>query len=330
MRRALGITWRIVLAVVVLIALVVGVLVLLKPSPRATLSWHFGAPMPEARGEVASAVVPGEQTRIAVVGGLAAPGRASASVAWYDPVADRWEEGPDLPEARHHAAAVGLDDGTLMVSGGAPGLISWTPATEVWVLPPGAEEWEAGPALPEGRYGHRMVVADGTVHVVGGHGGRRVLALVGEEWQERAPMPRPRDHLGVVVVDGEIWAVGGRDEEITDRVDVYDPQEDVWREGPRLPYATSAAAVAVVDDRILVVSGEDPALGGGIVDRQWRLAEDRAGWEPLSRPALAVHGAADAVVDGRLYVIGGASRQGALSLASWTDAVQILPEPLAD
>ncbi|HKP17801.1 MAG TPA: kelch repeat-containing protein, partial [Gaiellaceae bacterium] len=65
----------------------------------AALGWVGAAPVPEARTEVAAAVVRGE---IAVVGGLAEDGAPTARVDAYSPERDRWRRLPDLPTAVHH------------------------------------------------------------------------------------------------------------------------------------------------------------------------------------------------------------------------------------
>src|SRR5262245_23061311 len=307
------------------------------PGPRDAPGWDLRAEMPDARGETATAVA---GDRVFVLGGLEGlTAAASSRVSIYDPTSDRWSAGPDLPAARHHAAAIGLD-GAVYLSGGAPSATDWTPSDSFWVLQPGATSWRELPPLPEGRLGHRMVAIEGRIYVVGGVAprpktgtdpGRAVLVFDPESrtWVERAAMPIARDHLAAVVVDGEIWTIGGRaGGRNFDLVDVYDPTADAWREGPRLPAATSGAAEGIVDGVILVSGGEDPGAGL-IVDRQRQLdtrSGTGAGWQPLSPPPFTVHGVAGAVLDGRFVIVGGSLRPGAESSTAWTGATQYLRE----
>lgn len=328
--------WRPLLVVVgaglgvVLVAVVATgvVLTVTAPEPRPASGWESAAPLPEARGESAGAVVAGgDGPRLAVVGGLAGLGSTSTAVAVYDPATDRWTTGPDLPAPRHHTTAAALD-GTLYVSGGSPSATDLTTATsQLWALAEEAQGWEELEPLPQPRWGHRLVALDGRLYAVGGRPGPQVqIYEPGSGWTLGAPLPEVRDHLGVVAHDGEIWALGGRDhtDGLTARVDVYDPDADAWREGPALPAPVSAAAVGVVDGRIHVVDGEDPAtFGGGVLDAHHVLDPDGGTWSAGPASRLPVHGAAHGVVDDRLYVVGGASRQGALSVLSWTDQVQI-------
>lgn len=299
--------------------------------------------MPVERGEIGAAVgsrvdeCPEPDCEVvAVAGGFSYPARTRKRVDGYLVESDRWVSLPDLPEARHHPAAAGLEDGTFVVSGGARSATDEEPTDDVWALTPDGDDWESIEGLPEPRWGHRLVELEGRLYAVGGHGGATTFVWDRQEgWSSAAPLPEVRDHLGAVVVDGEIWVVAGRDDEVfTSRVDIYDPDEDRWRDGPALPEPTSAAAVGVVDGRLVVVSGEEAdGLTGGIVREAWMIeaGDEEADWEPMVRPPEEVHGAGDVVVgderDRRLLVLGGASWHVEWSALQWTDRVQVLEEP---
>ncbi|WP_317493079.1 kelch repeat-containing protein [Haloechinothrix sp. LS1_15] len=310
-----------ILAIAVIVAVAVVALVVTNPAPEAEPPWQRAADLPEQRGEVASAVAGGE---LFIIGGLAGVGRTSQAVHAYDPDEDGWRQAPDLPEARHHAAAAELD-GTIYVTGGAESITDWTPRAEVWTLEPGAQRWESVAPMPEGRQGHAMVALDDRLHVVGGEGPTtEVLTFTpGEGWERGAPLGDNRDHLRAVARDGEVWALGGRTSGLLDWVDVYEPDTGTWRAGPSLPEPMSAMAVGTLGDAIHVVDGEDPSLvTGGIIDRHLVLPPDEEEWEEALDSVLAVHGAGYGVIDDELIIAGGASRQGALSLLSWTEVTQ--------
>ena len=336
--------WRALVLVVVsglgmLLLLLVAtgvVLSLTNPTPRDATAWTTAAPLPDARGEGSGTVVEtADGPRLAVVGGLSGFGRTNDDVTLYDPTDDAWTTLTPLPAPRHHTAAAAIE-GRLYVSGGSPSATDLTTETaDLWALNvEDGGEWEELEPLPQPRWGHRMVALDGRLYAVGGQPGPDVQVYDPEadSWSLGAPLPEVRDHLGVIVHDGEIWVLGGRDhlDDLTMRVDVYDPEADEWREGPALPAPVSAAAVGVVDGHIHVVDGEDPAtFGGGVLDAHWVLEPGAGEWTQGPASRLPVHGAADGVIDDRLYVVGGASRQGALSTISWTDQVQVL-DPGAD
>lgn len=315
-----------------LVAAVVGTavaLTLTNPSPRPTAAWEAASPLPGPRGEGAGAVVDTQDgPRLAVVGGLRGLGRTSDEVAFYDPASDAWSSGTPLPRPRHHLAVAALGE-TLYVSGGSPSARELeAPTPQLWALPEPGGDWQLLEPLSQPRWGHRLVAVDERLFAVGGQPGPQVqIYAPGEGWSLGAPIPEVRDHLGVVAHEGEIWVLGGRDADraLTARVDVYDPERDAWRSGPPLPDPVSAAAVGVVDGRIHVVGGEDPAtLTGGVLDAHWFLEPGEGGWEEGPPPRLAVHGASAGVIDDRLHIVGGAARQGALSVLSWTGEVQVL------
>ena len=330
------------LLAVILIAIPLAVVATEPPDRGEQVGWADGAPMPEPRGEGSAAVGMREQgcddppcQIVAVTGGFEPLFSTSSRVEAWLPDEDRWIRLPDLPEARHHLAAAGLPDGSLVVTGGAGSLISWDPTDDVWILRPDSDEWASLDPLPEPRWGHRAVAVDDQVVVVGGHGGDTTFIWEeGEGWRTGEPIPRARDHLGAVVVDGEIWVIGGRDHRIRDRVDIYDPSNDTWREGPSLPEPTSAAAVGLVDRTLIVASGEDDSvLSGGMVRESWLLDVDgeKPEWRPMVRPPQDMHGAGDAVIgegeDARLLILGGATRHGAFSPLDWSDRLMILEAP---
>jgi N-acetylneuraminic acid mutarotase len=219
-------------------------------------------------------------------------------------------------------------DGTVYVSGGGPTAEDWSPQSMLWSLAPGADAWQALAPMPEGRLGHRMLSVEARLYVVGGVGSTGDVLIYDpttEAWTTGAPMPATRDHLAAVAVGEEIWAIGGRSSGKNHiRVDIYNTETDSWRAGPPLPEPTSGATEAAIDGVIFVSGGEDPSGSGGVIDRHWQLdtRDQAAGWQPLSPPPLAVHGAHGAALDRRFLIVGGALRQGAFSRLSWTISAQ--------
>lgn len=320
-------------AAALLAALVVGIFLATAPTPEEREGWMLGPELPEPFGELATVAVPGADGRelLVALSGIAAFGRVVDDVYVFDPATETWTQGPALPERRHHAAAAVLD-GAVILSGGAASLAEhpWRGTRTVWRWRPGEAGWESMPGLLEERWGHRMVEHGGRLYVIGGYGETArtfVYRPDHEGWAEAAPIPEPRDHLSVVVVGDRIWAIGGRSPRSMARVDIYDPGMDSWEDGPDLPQPTSGAAEGVIDGRIYIFGGEEPDLvEGGVFDRHWMLdtRADAWRWESAPRPPLAVHGADGAVFEGRMVIVGGASRHGLASLTAWTPALQIM------
>ena len=339
--RILKIVGFILLGLVVLLGAVFTALLVTAPGPSVVEGWELGPPLPSERGELASAVAHAEPCptppcpeaeRLFVVGGLAGLVRVADEVAVFDPVRQAWALTDPLPAPRHHLGAAGLGE-AVYVSGGAEGIGQpWEPEDNFWRLPVGANAWEILEPMPEPRWGHRLVAHEGRLYVVGGEGpsSRVLIYTPGEGWETGAAMPEPRDHLSAVSEEGRIWAMGGRTSEngrSLARVDIYDPEADRWEPGPTLPQATSGAAEGALGGTIYLSGGEEMRfLGGGVIDRHWRLDATAPGseWVPALRPPLAIHGADGAVFQGTFVIVGGASRHGLLSVTSWTNSFQRL------
>ncbi len=320
--RSLLITVAKVLVVLVVgVALAIVILRVLNPRPGDSVGWRESAAMPQGRGEVASAMV---GKRLVVIGGLHGIASTSRSVHVYDARFDAWLPAPRLPEPRHHAAAATVD-GIVYLAGGAASATDWTPADDVWGAEPGGR-WRRVAAMPEGRQGHAMVALQDKLYVVGGVGrtdDTLIYDVTDERWTRGAPIPAGRDHLRAVEWNGEIWAIGGRAGAPTDRVDVYDPRRDRWTRGIDLPEPMSAMAVGVVRGQLHVIGGEDPRFfRGGVLSDHVQLDEGAERWEERPRQMLPVHGAGFGVFERSLIVAGGASRQGAMSVLSWTNVTQ--------
>ena len=184
------------------------------PSPPSTVldgAWERRADAPVALTEVA---VSAHDGRIWVAGGLTAGGAGSTDVFVYDPATDAWTEGPDLPEAVHHATLVS-DGESLRLLGGFAGSTFDSPTPAVRRLDEVASTWVDDPPLPEPRAagaaawdGSRIVYAGG---VEPGAVSGAVFAFEDGAWSQVARLANPREHLAVTS-DGEggTYVVGGR------------------------------------------------------------------------------------------------------------------------
>jgi N-acetylneuraminic acid mutarotase len=81
-------------------------------------AWQARAPMPTARGGVASGVVDGAIIVVGGEGNDGAPGGVFPQTERYDPAADAWTALPDMRTPRHGMGAAGIGE-WLYVPGGA-------------------------------------------------------------------------------------------------------------------------------------------------------------------------------------------------------------------
>ncbi len=191
-----------------------------------TDSWSLGAEMPWAAGSVATALIDG---RIYAAGGIVSNSTV-ANCGVYDPVLDTWTPLASMPIGRNHAGGgtdgtrfwiFGGRDGGNFVSNGFDDVQVYDPLTDTW-------EWDKDGVstllpLPIGR---------------GGMG--RVLA-----WQDE-----------LYVFGGETsTGPGATDDEVYQRVDVYDPETNSWREEALMPTARHGLWAVEFQSRIYLAGG---------------------------------------------------------------------------
>jgi N-acetylneuraminic acid mutarotase len=235
-------------------------------------AWTTASPCPLARFEANSAVVGGE---VWVMGGFdSADLEVTRRVDIYDPEADSWRRGPDLPGAETHLAVI-VVEGDIIVAGGFAGSFtdSRPPPTEaVHRLNVATDEWTTGPTLPTRGAGFASALVGTEFHVASGLASdgnsdadvHYVWDLAGpEEWTSAPNLPNARNHGGGAAVGGLFYAIAGRhgwNEQSGHDSDVhsFDPTDGTWTERASIPGARSeigAATMTLVDGRILVVGG---------------------------------------------------------------------------
>ncbi len=130
-------------------------------------------------------------------------------------------------------------------------------------------------------------------------------------------------HVAGARLDDQIVVVSGRwDGENTAAVEAYDPAADSWEQLPPLSIGRGGFGAAVIDGELHAVGGEHPGtVAGWTTGAHERYDPERGAWERLDDAPLPVHGNAVVSTGDRLYVVGGAWRQGLWSVTSWSDRV---------
>jgi len=136
-----------------------------------------------------------------------------------------------------------------------------------------------------------------------------VAAVALGAWLTASPLPVPRTEVAAAPLQGRIVVVGGflASGGNSRRVDAYDPATDSWSRLPDLPTSVDHAAAAAWQGRVVVVGGYDttrtPLRAAFLYDgRRWRALPP----PPEERAAAA----AAATADGRVWVVGGRTRDG--------------------
>lgn len=235
--------------------------------------------------------------KLFLLGGLGGWGGSEGLVQIFDPNAQEWTLGPEMPFAVGSASSA-LINGRIFVAGG---IANGTTVPSAAFLDPETRTWTSLPDMPVGR-NHAASGTDGQrFFVFGGRGpGSGDANVVADGFDDvqifdprtglwtasdgspGAPLPLPQRRGGMgkaVYVNGEFWVMGGetlKGEGATSkrtyaRVDIYDPVANQWRRGPDLPTARHGIFPIEYGHQIIVAGGGTEAAysASDVVEVLW-------------------------------------------------------------
>jgi N-acetylneuraminic acid mutarotase len=244
----------------------------------------------------------------------------TSSVLAYDPATMTFREVADFPEPFNHPN-VGVVGDTLIVAGYYINGMT-TPTDEVWAYDPDDDAWTERTPMPADteRGAACTAVLDGKIYVFGGAREGSSSALVsaydvaGDSWEELPDMPVRREHCAAGAIGGKLYIAGGRADGI-EGLDTtafeFDPASPGYVPIATMPTPRGGVASAVLAGRLFVFGGEgsddDP---NGVFPDVEAYDPVTDAWEVFAAMDAPRHGFGAAVLDGRIYLMGGATRQG--------------------
>jgi N-acetylneuraminic acid mutarotase len=266
--------------------------------------------------------------QIWVAGGLTTSTKATAATQVYDPAKDAWHAGPSLPEAVDHAMLVTYRNQVVLIGGFVSRGGASVASSQVLVFDDSDGHWQKLSSLRHARAAGAAAVVGDKIVVVGGRTEQQQLVgqteiFDGKAWHDGKDIPVPGDHLTAASDRSYLYAVGGRKfvpGNNTNVVQRYEPATDRWTSLAALPERISGAGAAIVNGRLLVVSGESPTAVVSTV-LAYDLTAGTASWTTVTPIALGRHGLAVAAVGNTLYAIGGSTRPGHTASTSTVDAL---------
>lgn len=213
-------------------------------------SWAPAGMLAAARAGHTATLLPDGQ--VLVVGGSAGTGGAAVELGTaerYDSVTNSWRPAAPLAEPRAGHTATLLNDGTVLVTGGAGAGGELADAVR---YDPKTDRWSPAGRLATARAGHTAtLLADGRVLVAGGE---------------------------TTTSDGRVAAVA--------TAEIYDPATNRWSAAGTLAEGRSNAAATVLDKDHVLVAGGASSAGAALTSAE--VFDVRTGrWQSTASMAVA-------------------------------------------
>ena len=227
----------------------------------------------------------------------------------------QWSQGADMPSARSWYC-VGVVNGKIYTIGGIGDGQLNNPVEE---YDPTTDTWATKSTMPTRRGDLSGCAVNEKIYAIGGWDGTN-LSTVEEydpaidTWTTKAEMPSTRWGHATCAVNGKIYVIGGAAEwpfvEFRDSIVVYDPVTDKWTTGAPITTPRWGISCCVINEKIYAIGGT-PATADNRPAESFSTVEiydpatDTWAERPLKPMPTARWGLATAVVNGKIYAIGG-------------------------
>ena len=182
--------------------------------------------------------------------------------------------------------------------------------------------WTTKKSMLTARGGLGVAVVNDLIYAIGGSNNDTQLGVteeynpVTDTWTTKAPMPTRRSGFAIAVYQNKIYCIGGTTGDsdnfvsgLTGVTEVYDPATDTWNT-TKTPMPTPRAdlCAGVINDSIYCIGGKnywgfDPYYRELNITEVYNPANDT--WTTKADMPVPVFGCSSAVLNGKIYVIGG-------------------------
>ncbi len=176
--------------------------------------------------------------------------------------------------------------------------------------------WTSMSPMPTARGGVGLAVVNGKIYAIGGLNGNSLPVSTTEEydpqtngWTSKMPMPTPRSGFAIAVYQNKIYVIGGTvGNGYVGNNEVYDPVSNTWETKTSMPTPRADLCANVVNDKIYLIGGKKyssitPFFNETNINEVYDPINDN--WSTKTSIPTPVQGYASAVVNDKIYVLGG-------------------------
>lgn len=260
-------------------------------------------------------------------------GRGVNPVNVFDPATNTWETKGKSPMEIHHFQGIVYGDAIYLMGAMQGKYPTETPLENIWIYYPEKDLWEKGPEIPKDRrrggagsvlYKDKIYMVAGIEygHTSGTNNYFDCYNLKTGKWTVLTKAPHIRDHFPAIVVNDKLYCVGGRNTSVHNPgrfgaffdatmpyVDVYDFAKEEWYTlKEKLPYATAAAGLVALDNKLIYVGGEGEYKNAFYQTQVLDLESGK--WSQLAPMVIGRHGSGAILHQNKIYVAAGSQYQG--------------------
>ncbi|MGO8805694.1 MAG: Kelch repeat-containing protein [Candidatus Bathyarchaeia archaeon] len=198
--------------------------------------------------------------------------------------------------------------------------------------------WVSLASMPTARGGLGVAVDNGKIYAIGGFNGNLPLGTNEEytpalnSWTTMSSMPTARSGFAVAVYNGKIYCIGGTigplggNSEFVGNNEVYDPATDTWQTEASMPTPRADLSATVANGKIYLIGGmEYSSKNPYYVESNITEVYDPTAnsWSTQAPMPQSVYGYASAVINDKIYIVGGSKSAGTAGTGNFLNSNQV-------